>query len=321
MSGFKYTNQPLSYKLAMQVGDLLRQAQIPHVLWGDKMFDLLLLNQNVEASTQTNTFILQTLTLTQTLDFVIPDHLMDNAIRVLREADFQDKIESLQNKNCRWLKNKQETVRPLTPWPYHWFHLDPEPPCKDAYCQGHCGRSVRLYLRCHADLVLHRKSDCLWSFPDFTIKSPDYNNPNYMLANDPRLPETEPGDLGRIPDPDCRLQILTPARYIESIIALRARDWLTTDQGEHWYRILLRIFNTHKNRPIPGRCALLGPLLLREPFRKWWSLFLKDVPPFDRDLAVAHLHEIEAGFVELREVLMREGALPETPFTWALKSV
>lgn len=50
MSDFKYTDQPLSYKLAMQVGDLLRQAQIPHILWGEKMFDLLLLNSNVGVS-------------------------------------------------------------------------------------------------------------------------------------------------------------------------------------------------------------------------------------------------------------------------------
>ncbi|PLB36396.1 uncharacterized protein BDW47DRAFT_118859 [Aspergillus candidus] len=304
MSDFKYTDQPLSYKLAMQVGDLLRQAQIPHILWGEKMFDLLLLNSNVG-----------------TLDFVITDHHMDNAIHILRDAEFQDEVETLQNKNCRWLKDKQENIRPLQPWPSHWFHLDPKPACKDTYCQGHCGRSVRLYLRCHADLVLHRKSDCLWSFPDFTLDDPDYNNPNYMLANDRRLPESEPEDLGRISAPNCRLQILTPACYIESIITLRARDWLATDQGEHWYKILLRIFNTHKNRPIPGRCALLGPTLLREPFQKWWSLFLKDVPPYDHDLVVAHLREIEAGFVELREALITDGGLPETPFIWALRTV
>ncbi|PKY04087.1 hypothetical protein P168DRAFT_281738 [Aspergillus campestris IBT 28561] len=304
MSDFKYIDQPLSYKLAMEVGELLRQAQIPHILWGEKMFDLLLLNSNVG-----------------TLDFVIPDHQMDNAIHVLRDAEFQDEIETLQNKNCRWLKDKQESIRPVQPWPSHWFHLDPEPACNDTYCQSHCGRSVRLYLRCHADLVLHRKSDCLWSLPGFTLDDPHYDDPNYMLANDRRLPESEPGDLGRVSKPNCRLQILTPARYIESIITLRARDWLTTDQGEHWYKILLRIFNTHKNRPIPGRCALLGPTLLREPFQKWWTLFLKDVPPYDYDLVVAHLREIEAGFVELREALIKDSDLPKTPFTWALRSV
>ncbi|RHZ65409.1 hypothetical protein CDV55_104763 [Aspergillus turcosus] len=290
MSKFKYTEHVPFRELIVEVEKVLRVAGIPSVLWDTCLLSTYGVPVHMEY-----------------VDFVVPDHQIDAAIQALRDVAFSDGQDFPFR--CKWQEKKKEEMTRSAPWPAHWFHLhslpwtpDQEFP-EDTYNRMQQGSM-------HRDLCLHRKSEALWALPDLSLEDPAPDDPNYMLATDPRLPEHRPGfGRGRFTVPGCRLQIPTPTRYTESLFLIVAREWEMLDRGEFW--VVYLYYMSEYVYKVSMDEDFISPATLDPSLGKIWKAYLDDNLP---------VKEYNRKYiVPLREDLISKGALPETAFPWAMR--
>lgn len=241
----------------------------------------------------------------QNLAFIIPDHLIDTAVRALRDAGFPDEDGLPRCSLPQLVRDESNGIMPL---PCHRFRLEEDIDWMlgPAEIGGICLEDIKSIKESyeHPELVLYRKSEFLWAMPDFTLELPGPNDPNFMLANDRRLPAKALGKgSGRVEDPNCRLKILTPARFIEMNLLLEARDWNNAD-AYIWDRDLYHVLTyTVFSTADP---SLTEPQSLQSRFRPLWSAWLSPNASYRDDMIPL--------YVKLREDLHREGTLPPSPF-------
>ena len=208
---------------------------------------------------------------------------------------------------CSWKEEKKEEMEDSFPWPAHWFHLH-RPSWNPDWKISEDGYNSMQQRERHADLCLHRKSEALWALPDLSLEDPTPDDPNYMLATDPRLPENRFSyGSGRFTVPGCRLQIPTPSRYTESVFLIIARELEMPDQGAFWLEYL-HYLNTYVYK-VSINESFLSPATLEPSIGKIWKIFLEEKYQMSPYMY----------FAPLREDLIRKGALPGTAFPWVMR--
>lgn len=138
------------------------------------------------------------------MSFVVPDSLIEVSFSTLSEAGF---LPCPRHSNCPHLNSLQ--CQP----PYSHLHIDDE-----------------------LAILLYRKSDILWEFPDFEAAFHDTNS-DIMCASDARLP---PATLGRGRGRFLHLssvRIPSALRYCEALILLLCRDYGSACET-YWMAIL-----------------------------------------------------------------------------------
>ncbi|PLB46200.1 hypothetical protein P170DRAFT_429337 [Aspergillus steynii IBT 23096] len=289
MTGFKYNGQRVDNNLAEEIGKLLDHAGVPNYVWGEIYLTLIAAPVVIHK-----------------LDFFVPDHLIDVAINTLRNADFPD---DKDNPRCAW--NKKAHEREGTwPIPYHMFHLEEDDSLLMDEQDEHFPKTAedieRIKGPWHVDLFLYRKSDYFWDLPDIPVGLPAPDDPNFMLANDRRLPveRVQGSGDGRIEDPNCQLKIVAPPRYIESNLLLIARDRRSCDGGLYWAENLrFVIMYTTKST---ADWSLTEPESLKPRFQRLWATWLRD--------HISYQESVFRQIGRLRAALLREGSLPSSPF-------
>ncbi|PWY80671.1 hypothetical protein BO70DRAFT_47652 [Aspergillus heteromorphus CBS 117.55] len=272
MSEFKYTGEEVTVELVFNVARLLEANGIPCILINDCMHDIFGFDVAVTD-----------------IEFVIPDDLMDKAVDVLRAADFaDDPIVPQGELKCRPFRALCERARgrDITRFePIHWFHLAGED-APDEF---------------HPELCLHQKSDYFWNLPDLVLGPVNENDPHFMLATDRRLPGMM--YYGRLNVDIPPIKVPRPARYVEAMMLLCARDAHTRDRGAQWALEIQLLRDLYFDR------GCLDELLRMEcfypQFQVWWENLCED------DTMPAN----EEGYVTALR-WMEEGYLPDTLFPW-----
>ncbi|PKY04156.1 hypothetical protein P168DRAFT_327138 [Aspergillus campestris IBT 28561] len=293
MSDFKYTGYIPDRELIVEIDKILRAAGIPSVLWYTGAMD-----------------IYGVPTYEPVFDFVIPDHQMDAAVQTLKDAGFSDGDGKDIVGTCYWqCRRKKEDIQTTAPWPCHWFHLHTAPWTPDKTLSEDKYNSM-LLSHDHADLCLHRKSETFWALPDPSLEDPAPDDPNYMLATDPRVPVWGYPVLtgGRYTVPGCRVQIPTPSRCTESLILDKVRKLEMVDHGFWWERHLMYMKQYVYKKTIDE--GFLSPATLDPSLGKIWKAYLKSHAP------VKEFHR--KYFTPLPEALIRKGTLPDTAVPWVM---
>ncbi|PLN81301.1 hypothetical protein BDW42DRAFT_185500 [Aspergillus taichungensis] len=290
MSNFKYTGFVRGRELVVEVDKVLRAAGVASILWDTCLLDIYGVPMLIPFD-----------------DFVIPDHQMDAAVQALKDAGFSDGDGKEFIGKCHWLEQKKEEVRDTAPWPAHWFHAH-SAPWEPDNLTSEDDYYTMLRGRIHGDICLHRKSEVLWALPDPSLEDPAPDDPNYMLATDPRLPEGGiPGfGRGRYTVPGCRVQIPTPSGFTESLILNKVRDYEMVDRGFFWENYLIYMGQYAYQKAIDE--DFLSPATLDPSLGKVWKAYMKSRLPkkeFNRRY-----------FVPLRNDLIRKGVLPDTAVPW-----
>ena len=234
---------------------------------------------------------------------------MDAAVQALKDAGFSDGDGKEFTGKCHWLEQKKEEVTDTAPWPAHWFHGHSVPWTPDHPFSEDVHHSLQQE-RIHGDICLHRKSEAFWALPDPSLEDPAPDDPNYMLATDPRLPEEAfPGfGSGRYTVPGCRVQIPTPSRFTESLILNNMREHEMVDGGFFWEKYLIYMGEYVYQKSIDE--DFLSPATLDRLLGKYWKAFLRRHPPL---IEFNRKHSIP-----LRNYLIRKGTLPGTAVPWAM---
>ena len=246
----------------------------------------------------------------QDIDFVVPDHLVDAAFQALKDAGFSDSKDPKDYVgSCTWHNLKKEELTSTYPYPARWLHLHPNANGPDSPVSDEAYINY-LESRPHSDICLHPKSFALWALPDMTLEDPAPDDPNYMLANDPRLPEYRPSyGQGRFVEPDCRLQIPTPTRFTESLFLFMARERNMLDRGEFWLRYLCYIDEYVYKKSIDE--DFLSPATMDKSLGRIWRANLRGGIP---------MREFNRKYIDrLRHNLIQKGVLPETAYPGCLK--
>ncbi|PYI26961.1 hypothetical protein BP00DRAFT_406040, partial [Aspergillus indologenus CBS 114.80] len=207
---FKYTGQTVNEAFVGKVTQLLVGNGIPNFLFGDMMLRFFGCETDVLS-----------------INLSIPDELMDEAVRVLRQAGFYDgPIEPFEVEEsqcfldfrlgrfhrdqrphlawgCRYFDD-HEYYRHSGAWwlPTHVFHLRQTP--------GKLG---------HVDLNLFMHSRYFWDLPVPTLAPTEYDQNSYVLSTDRRLPTPVCFGPGRH-----AVKMISPARLVEALILLTYRD-------------------------------------------------------------------------------------------------
>ncbi|PLB36560.1 uncharacterized protein BDW47DRAFT_118669 [Aspergillus candidus] len=293
MSDFKYTGYVPGRELVVEIDKILRAAGIPSVLWHHVLMDIYGVPM-----------------IGLVIDFVIPDHQIDAAVQALKDANFSDGDDKDIAGSCHWnCRKKKEDIQTTAPWPCHWFHLHSAPWTPDLpFSEDEFNSMSRGHF--HSDICLHRKSETLWALPDPSLEDPAPDDPNYMLATDPRLPDGEFPVLsrGRYTVPGCRVQIPTPTRFTESLILNIVRELEMVDHGFFWEHKLKYMGQYVYKKSIDE--DFLSPATLDPSLGKIWKAYLKSPAP------VMEFHRKH--FIPLREALIRKGTLPDTAVPWVM---
>ncbi|PYI12186.1 hypothetical protein BO78DRAFT_70208 [Aspergillus sclerotiicarbonarius CBS 121057] len=156
MAEYKYTGEQADVQGPELIGcvtQLLRDNQIPCILIGDFMWSLFHLPPT-----------------DYSIDFVIPDELMEKANRVLINAKFCGHQPLSTRDKCKALK----------PWTAKQFRVG-FVPCYEFHLTD--GQQTG-----HYDLRLYRQSESFKDLPEFPLESPTESDPDFMVVTDPRLP-------------------------------------------------------------------------------------------------------------------------------------
>ncbi|RAH44940.1 uncharacterized protein BO95DRAFT_498546 [Aspergillus brunneoviolaceus CBS 621.78] len=224
---FRYTGQTVNKAFVGKVTQLLVGNGIPNFLFGDMMFRFFGCETDVLS-----------------INLSIPDELMDEAARVLRQAGFYDGpvepfeveeaqcVQEFQTRQdqqpflawgCRYLDD-HEYHRSFGAWwlPTHVFHLNQTP--------GKLG---------HVDLSLFTHSHYFWDLPAPTLAPDEDAQSSYVLSKDRRLPEPVCFGPGRH-----AVKMILPACLVEALILLAYRDIHVPSQitFSDWHDDLFVIF-------------------------------------------------------------------------------
>lgn len=209
---------------------------------------------------------------------------------------------------CDWQEKKKEEMTISAPWPAYWFHLYEAPWEPDhVFDEDKINRIQQQWS--HQDLCLHRKSEALWALPDLSLEDPAPDDPNYMLAVDPRLPESRLSfGCGRFTVPGCQLQIPTPSRFTESLFLIIVREWEMLDGGNFWIQYLY--FMSEYVHKVSINEDFFSPATMQPSLGRIWKAYLEDTP----------VREFDSEYLDpLRKDLISKGVLPRTAFPWAMR--
>ncbi|PYH88213.1 hypothetical protein BO71DRAFT_445399 [Aspergillus ellipticus CBS 707.79] len=221
MSLFEERPLEAEHKLASKIAKILDDARIPNVIWSDIMNSILGI---------TNFLYIQVV-----ITFVVEDKDLNKAIAALKKA----KLCKSSHGHCPFRFRRTEA----TPWPSY-----------------HCHASSAL----DAPIIsLVRKSESLWDLPSLPLQFPIRDDPNFMLSTDCRLPGDESPGMGdgRFDESLYPVKTMIPARWIESLYLLEARDLPFRCQGRYW-RGLLDDFERHSRELIPLSLLIFQPHFL-----------------------------------------------------------
>ncbi|OGM39421.1 hypothetical protein ABOM_012115 [Aspergillus bombycis] len=143
-------------------------------------------------------------TVVDGVSFVVPDALSEISFSTIAEAGFH-----LCSRQLDCPHSNSNQCQP----PYKHLHIDDE-----------------------LAILLYKKSDVLWEFPEFEAAFHD-TSADIMFASDARLPPATLGrGRGRFPHLSS-VRIPSPSRYCEALILLLCRDYGTTRET-YWLAIL-----------------------------------------------------------------------------------
>ncbi|GLA05768.1 hypothetical protein AnigIFM60653_006279 [Aspergillus niger] len=232
------------FKWGSKIAKLLDHVKVPYVAWGD------LMNSHMIRDSDTNWGCLSWY---GHLGFVVSDDRFDAAIRALRVAGLSE--DSCYPEYCHWA-NGPESCRLPYPWPAHHFH----------HYVGDVkwvrGKQIKCY-----PVGLYRKSQWLWLLPDLPLDFPEPNDPNFMLSTDRRLPDWDVEGFGNSFHP---IKLLTPVRWIESLICQTIRDLSLKGNRGRARHIPVEEFHQRLARQLPPELFHLD--LLQQPFRTIYKL-------------------------------------------------
>ncbi|PYI09164.1 hypothetical protein BO78DRAFT_308806 [Aspergillus sclerotiicarbonarius CBS 121057] len=233
------------YEIQAEVNAVLRNARIPCLVSGNMMKE-----------------ILGYTTYVWHMDIILEDEDMGRAVKALREAGYNNHPKHV---GC-WYRNRfTDDFRRVPCNPAHVFHFQ----------QRIWERRTR---RFHLDLRLYRKSEYFWALPEIPLAGASENNRHYIWTDDPRLPRHHPEDrqsLGAFPYQMPPVMIPSPARVIEAVIRLKARDRKRPCRGRVWDLTLAHFMNVGTKEITPGGPSpIYGPLYDPDAFecifREWW---------------------------------------------------
>ncbi|GLA47020.1 hypothetical protein AnigIFM63604_000504 [Aspergillus niger] len=252
--GEKYCGQTDAFIIASDASNILKEADppIPCLLWGFMLENIF---EHVHDAFKP-----------LSIDLVIEDEQMTDAIETLRKAGFRD------HDNYPGCPYNEGACPGNELKPVHVFHLF-DLFSHRAVAETH---GVTKGSQQHHDLRLHRKSNVLWRLPKFTVQTEaNEADENFMLTLDRRLrwkgvhrPKNKDHPPTKNP-----LVIPTPARYAEALIYLKARDEHFNICEIDWDVILTEHFGTYLYVAEYGDLFDLdaNQKTLSETCREWWE--------------------------------------------------
>ena len=213
---------------------------------------------------------------TQHLDFAVQDFHLQAAINILREKGYNDTF----YQNCTTFAEEREKRYDAHMKPDHWFHLYDRIPVHLPLPGHNLPTPPPSPAKTHVDLRLHRISECFWALPPIPLTDTWLpNDRNYIRTDDPRLPvkprQNYP-NFGAFPPQIPTVIIPSPARVIEAIIRLKARDRKRCCRGRCWDRRFAHFMFIGRKAndanippPISGRLYELEAF--DREFHDWWT--------------------------------------------------
>ncbi|PWY77291.1 hypothetical protein BO94DRAFT_588624 [Aspergillus sclerotioniger CBS 115572] len=249
----------LSYTLASEVSGILRHHEIPCMLIGDLLFRVL----GYKGSNKH-------------LDLAVEDFHLEQAIAILRDNGYDDSF----HQKCTTIDEERQKQYEAHMKPAHWFHLYDRTPVHSYRLTGHdFSIPLQSTAKEHVDLRLYRMSEYFWVLPNIPL-AVDWvpNDRNYIQTDDPRLPVRAPHkepDFGAFPPHIPAVIMPSPARVIEAIIWLKARDSKLCCRGRCWnlmFAYVMYIGRKANYVDIPP--PISGPLYdidaFEQVFHEWW---------------------------------------------------
>ncbi|RAL03168.1 uncharacterized protein BO80DRAFT_432951 [Aspergillus ibericus CBS 121593] len=253
--GNRERSTPLSYALASEISEILRDARVPCLLIEDLMFRVLGIDG-----------------CNKHLDLALEDSHLDYAIDILRGEGFDDKTYP----NCSTLLDELDKAGEAHFQPAHWFHLCDRTPLPrrippDSMGSAHPDDDEKA----HVDLRLYRMSEYFWALPELPPVRSLLTTGDYIWTHDHRLPAhylgTDPSQNSGLFPPDIPpVLIPSPARVIESLIRLKARDSKRPCRGRFWHLRLAYFMTVGRSEIAPGRAPPIGGALYEpDAFDGW----------------------------------------------------
>ncbi|GKZ28981.1 hypothetical protein AbraIFM66950_002228 [Aspergillus brasiliensis] len=240
-----------------EVSEALDKAYIPNFIWGQGVHLMMGIEDNWD-----------------TPSWVVPDHLIDYAARVLSHV-----------------------FKPGTPY------SEREPsqrktPTPGEYCFDYGVFGVQ-------EIHLHKKSSRCPSFPDPPLDIPSKNDQYYMLTKDRRLPMEHVGKVRDVPPGySYPVKMPVPARYVESLVMFCAWNLSVVDLPHPWYDTLVYL----------ARGMFLGstnysyvePKELQYPFDKFMRILSYDASRYGEGLTSDLCHRKSYRFLCEMLMVLRE---------------
>lgn len=205
MTTFHFNGQQLNNDLVASISSLLDAINVPNLLWGNYLLTVYGVPTVVDVSILSrNDWFYKIINTVKDVSFVVPDALIEFSFSTIAEAGFH---------LCSRYLDCPHSNSPQCQPPYKHLHIDYD-----------------------LAILLYKKSDVLWEFPEFEAAFRD-TSPDIMFASDARLPPATLGrGRGRFPHLSS-VRIPSASRYCEALILLLCRDYGTARET-YWLAIL-----------------------------------------------------------------------------------